>query len=97
MGKVQEGHQLCLFVVEDRGLGLFCKATFTVMPEEELMKTEVREAWLGEDEGHVPSREKREGGWGWSARRLRGRWLWLPDSIQTLWGNLDSILRAGRR
>lgn len=41
------------------GLGLFCKATFTVMPEEELMKTEVREAWLGEDEGHVPSREKR--------------------------------------
>lgn len=37
MGEVQEGHlTLPVFVVEDRGLGPFCKA-FTLMPEEELM------------------------------------------------------------
>lgn len=39
MGEVQEGHlrTLPVFVVEDRGLSPFCKATFTLMSEEELV------------------------------------------------------------
>ena len=58
-------------------------------------RIEGREAGPGEDEGRAPSRERERNSSRMVRDRLGGR-LGAPDSTQTLWGVLDSILKARR-